>query len=204
MSHAQRPSRRRFDRDAALATAMELFWRHGYEATSMADLLQATGLTAPSLYAAFGNKERLFLAAVEHYAATYAAVLYRPLEEPVAAREAIERMLREAAAIFSVPGHPAGCFLVSAAVNCSPGSARIADELRRRRAEKERVIRDRLARAVETGELSAAANPARLAKFFNAVMQGLNTQARDGATREELEAVVEQAMAAWPADPPAP
>lgn len=165
----------------------------------MAELLKAMDLTAPSLYAAFGNKEKLFLEAVEHYAATYSVHFYRFLDEPIPAREAIARMLKEAAETFSTPDHPAGCFLVSGAVNCSPSAAYIEKELKKRRVAKEQAICDRLKRAIREGELPAGADPGRLAKFFNAVMQGIHTQSRDGATREELEAIAENAMLAWPA-----
>lgn len=191
-------SRRQFDCDKVLQIALKLFWRHGFEATSMADLLKATGLTAPSLYAAFGNKEELFLKAVDHYGKTYSVLLYKSLEEPIPAKAAIEKMLYEAADIFSKPEHPAGCFLVSGAVNCSPSSKYIEDELRKHRMDKEKGIADRLKVAQKKGELSPSADPVRLAKYFNTVMQGLSTQSQDGASKSELEDIVANAMMAWP------
>src|ERR1700758_1726257 len=91
----ERPSRRQFDRTEALQTATELFWRHGYEGTSMAMLLKAMGLTAPSLYAAFGNKDQLFRESLGHYATVYGAKVFGPLEdESLTAREAIESLLK--------------------------------------------------------------------------------------------------------------
>src|SRR5258705_13687700 len=113
----ERPSRRQFDRADALDTAMELFWRHGYEATSMAMLLKAMDLTAPSLYAAFGNKEQLFREAVERYTQTYGENVLAPLSAPISAREAIEQMLLTAAKGASSSKHPAGCFISFGAVN---------------------------------------------------------------------------------------
>lgn len=191
-------TRRQFDRGQVLETAMKLFWRYGYEATSIATLLEATGLTAPSLYGTFGNKEQLFMEAVEHYAATYSVLLYRSLDEPIPARDAIRRMLYEAAEIFSMPGHPAGCFIVSGAANCSSGSAYIEEELRKRRQEKEAAICERLKQAKKKGELPKSAQPEKLARFFNTVMQGLSTQSQDGATRKQLEDIADNAMLVWP------
>src|SRR4029077_456124 len=94
---SERPSRRQFDRAVALDTAVDLFWRHGYEATSMAMLLKAMNLTAPSLYAAFGNKEQLFTEAVGRYAEDFGSKVLAPLTAPITARDAIEQMLRVAA-----------------------------------------------------------------------------------------------------------
>src|SRR5882724_9662912 len=87
------PSRRQFDREEALAVAMKLFWRHGYESTSMAMLLKALDLTAPSLYGAFGNKEARFHEAVHHYGRVYGQKVMAPLDSALPARYAIEQML---------------------------------------------------------------------------------------------------------------
>jgi AcrR family transcriptional regulator len=190
--------RRRFDRDEALKIAMQLFWRHGYESTSMAELLKAMGLTAPSLYAAFGNKERLFLEAVEHYGSIYGTRLFQPLEEKIPARTAIGQMLRNAAAIVSGSKNPAGCLVTCGALNCSTESAHIEQALRQLRQANEQRIIDRLARAGKDGELPPSANPARLAKFFHVVMSGMQLQSLDGATKKELETVAQDAMAVWP------
>jgi AcrR family transcriptional regulator len=191
-------SRRQFDRQEALETAMQLFWRHGYESTSMAMLLEAMDLTAPSLYAAFGNKEKLFIEAVRHYASIYGAKVFGPLAEPISAREAIERVLLNSVASVSSSKNPAGCLVSFGALNCSDEEDPAAELLRELRQGNERVIRERLVRAVREKELPASANPARLTRFYCAVLGGIQLLSLDGATRSELEAVAEDAMAHWP------
>lgn len=194
----ERPSRRQFDREEALDTAMKLFWRHGFESTSMAMLLQALDLTAPSLYAAFGNKERLFHEAVERYIQVQGAKVMAPLEAPVSARAAIEQMLLASAASVSSGRNPAGCLLSFGAINSSdPGSSPVA-VLRQARAETARRIRARLERAVADGELPASTDTGRLARFYHAVMSGLQLRSLDGVSRGELEAIARDALKAWP------
>lgn len=200
-SPAAPASRRQFDRQEALETAMELFWRHGYESTSMAMLLKAMGLTAPSLYAAFGNKEKLFVEAVHHYARLYGTKIFAPLSEPIAAREAIRRMLRTSAAIVCSNKNPSGCLVAFGAVNSSDDSTPAAKFLRELRQNNGRIIRERLGRAVKEGELPPSTDVTRLARYFYAVLGGIQLQSLDGATRSELEAVAEDAMTLWPGRP---
>jgi len=188
---------RQFDRDAALGTAMSLFWRHGYDATSIATLTEAMSITAPSLYAAFGSKEQLFYEAVDRYAQTHGARLYAPLAQPGAAHLAIHALLHGAAALFSTRGNPAGCFLLSGASH-SVDCAYIDDTLKQRRKDMQAGLQARIQQAIDSAELPADADAAALARFFNTVMQGMSMQARDGATRAALESVAETAMLAWP------
>jgi len=203
VSGAGRGRPRQFDRDAALGQALALFWRHGYESTSVAALTEAMAITAPSLYAAFGSKEQLFYEAVDRYAETHGALLYGPLEAGGSAREAVHGLLAGAAALFSAKGSPAGCFLMSG-TSCSADCAYIEDTLRLRRREKEQAMQARIEAGIAAGELPAGADAAALARFFNAVMQGMSMQARDGATRAALEGLAEMAMLAWPAPPARP
>ena len=95
-----------FDRDAALEQAMHVFWERGYEAASIADLTAAMGITPPSLYTAFGDKEKLFLEAIERYALGPGSAGPRALQEEPTARGAIERWLLEAADELTRPCHP--------------------------------------------------------------------------------------------------
>ncbi|WP_433177271.1 TetR/AcrR family transcriptional regulator [Actinoallomurus sp. CA-150999] len=187
---------RTFDRDEALDRATMEFWRHGYEATSIAGLTGAMGINPPSLYAAFGDKRRLFTEVVERYQRSYGAFAARALDEEPTARAAIERVLREAAAEYTDPAHPWGCLIICAAVNC--GSPDVEAEMRDRREASKAVIRDRIAADVEAGHLPTGADPDALATFYAATIQGMSTQARDGAPRERLEAVADLAMRAWP------
>lgn len=178
------------------------FWEHGYETTSVSDLTRAMGISAPSLYAAFGDKKTLFEEVVEVYAGSYGAYGGRAFEEEGTARGAIGRMLGEAAGLFTEPGHPRGCLMISAATNCS--TPEVEQSLRARRNANLASFEARIRRGMEEGELPADTDARGLARFSGAVLQGMSQQARDGATAQELAVVAETAMRAWPAAPPAP
>jgi TetR/AcrR family transcriptional regulator, copper-responsive repressor len=180
---------RSFDREQALDRAIEQFWRHGYEATSIASLTAAMGINPPSLYAAFGDKQRLFTEAVERYQRHQGAYAARAIAEEPTARAAIERLLHEVAAEYTDPAHPWGCLIISAAVNC--GTPAVEAQLRDEREATKAAFRARIA-----ADLPAEADA--LATFYAAVVQGMSAQARDGASREELERVADRAMLAWP------
>ncbi|WP_432925842.1 TetR/AcrR family transcriptional regulator [Microbispora sp. CA-135349] len=187
---------RAFDRDVALERALEEFWRHGYEATSIAGLTSVMGVNPPSLYAAFGDKRRLFGEAVRRYQETHGAFASRALAGEPTARAAVERLLREAAKVYTDPAHPPGCMIISAGVNTSdPG---VIEELRGHREAGKAAIRRRIERDAEAGLLPPETDAPALATFFAAAIQGMSTQARDGASREDLEAVATLAVRAWP------
>ena len=187
---------RSFDRETALEKALLAFWEHGYEATSVSDLTRVMDIGAPSLYAAFGDKRSLFDEVVRVYGARYGSFAERALAEEPTARAAVGRMLREAATVYTEPGHPHGCLVVHAAANCS--NPEVEQSLRERRTANivafERRIRDDIA----TGALPADTDAGALARYTGAMIQGMSQQARDGASREELEALVEIAMSVWP------
>lgn len=178
---------RGFDRDAALRQAMLAFWEKGYEQTSISDLTAAMGIAAPSLYAAFGDKQRLFDEAVALYQASPGMVVFAEgLAEPTA-RGAIAAMLRAAAREYTdTTEHPAGCFVVS--------EPRLEDH----RAASRAAIRARIQDGADGGELAPGADVAALAAFYGVVVGGMSARARDGATRQDLEAVAQTAMSAWP------
>jgi AcrR family transcriptional regulator len=187
-----------FDRDKALENAMHVFWERGYEAASISELTAAMGITPPSLYAAFGDKERLFLEAIERYAGGPGGGAPRALAEEPTARGAIERLLEEAADELTRSCHPAGCMVVTAATNCSVASAHIQAALAKRRAASDAGIRQRIEQGISQGELPADTDAAALANFYTTVFQGMSIQARDGATRASLVATAQAAMRAWP------
>ena len=179
-----------------------VFWKHGYDATSVAQLTDAMGIGVPSMYAAFGDKRALFDEALLHYMKTYGAFMARLFDEPQfekqSVRAAITQLLREAAAMFTSSDHPRGCMLITAATNCAPESAAIAKRLRELRVSTVRALEGHIAGAIAHGELPADVDARALALYVSAVLQGLSAQARDGATRADLEAIVDTAMRAWP------
>ena len=187
-----------FDRDAALEQAMHVFWERGYEAASISDLTAAMGITAPSLYTAFGDKERLFLEAIERYALGPGSAGPRALKEEPTARGAIERWLQEAAHELTRPCHPKGCMVVMATTNCSVAAEHVQTALTKRRATAIASIRARIQSGIDSGELPADTDAKALSNFYATVYQGMSMQAKDGATRANLLATVDTAMRAWP------
>jgi AcrR family transcriptional regulator len=189
---------RSFDRADALERALMVFWEHGYDATSIAMLTRSMGIGAPSLYAAFGDKRALFDDALDSYAKTYGAFILQTLQDETGARAAVERLLREAAAVFSDKGHPPGCLVISAATNCSPRSAPVQRRLRSFRSQTVRALEQKMRSARLAGELPLDVDAHALALFYSSVLQGMSAQARDGASRHELLDIASTALSAWP------
>lgn len=177
---------------------MVVFWQQGYEGTSLSELTTAMGINSPSLYAAFGSKEALFREAVELYEATEGALAAGALDAPTA-REAVEGMLRGNVADYADPSTPPGCMIVLAATTGTVGNAGVRDFLAEQRRASEDALRRRLQRGVDDGDLPAGIDVGTLAAFVTTVQQGLSIQARDGASRETLDAVVDHALAVWDA-----
>ncbi|NEC31008.1 TetR/AcrR family transcriptional regulator [Streptomyces sp. SID9913] len=198
MTSTKRGRPRSFDREAALRQATLLFWRHGYEGTSVADLTAAMGISPPSLYAAFGDKRTLFDEVVERYGDSFGAFLYQALDRESDPRAGFARMLDEAAVSYTAPDRPAGCLIISAAVNCSPRTSDVEQDLRARRVANVRSFEERLLWARDRGALAEGTDVRALAVYFAAVIQGMSQQARDGATTEELRRTAAYAMSAWP------
>ena len=179
---------------------MLLFWRKGYEATSMNDLCGAMGVRSPSLYAAFGSKEALYLEAVEHYVQTFGPPVWDRLAEGATARAGVEKFL--IAGTERLPKSrtvPAGCMAALAAVS-DEWPASIARVVKKVRLDMLGTLRARLEEAVAKGELPAATDIDGLSRFYLGVFQGMAVQARDGATPAELRAFAAAAMAAWPGE----
>jgi AcrR family transcriptional regulator len=188
---------REFDPDQALDTALHVFWRRGYEGASISDLTEAMGITKPSLYAAFGNKEELFRKALDRYVDGPGGYVQVALAKPTA-REVVEHMLFEAADAVTDPNNPPGCLAVQGALTCGEAAESIKQELMARRAQGETDLRQRFARAVAEGDLPADADAADLARYLSAVLQGMAVQAAGGATRAQLRKIAEMTLRGWP------
>lgn len=187
-----------FDRQAALEKAMHVFWTHGYESTTINDLTAAMGIAPPSLYSAFGDKERLFLEAMECYGKGPGQFFERALAEEPTARAAIERLLLHAAADLTDACHPRGCMMVTAATNCSVAAEHVQAAIAERRAAAVASMEARIRRGIDEGELPPDSDAGALANFFSTVYQGMALQAKDGADAAALGVTVRMAMRAWP------
>ena len=177
---------------------MLVFWRKGFEAASMNELCDAMGVRSPSLYAAFGSKEALYLEAVERYIQTEGPLVWDRLEEGPTARAGIEKFL--IAGTERLPKSrsiPAGCMAVLAAVG-DEWPAPIARAARKVRLDMLDRLRAHLQGAVAKGELPRQTDVDGLSRFYLGVFQGMAIQARDGAGQAELSAVAAAAMTAWP------
>jgi len=187
---------REFDMDAALDEAMEVFWRHGYEGATIAELTGAMGINPPSLYAAFGSKEGLLKAALDRYSQKRNECMAEILQAPTA-RQVVERLLLKLADLQTDPDNPPGCLLVAGGLACGVGSENIPFELAAHRAQSEDQLRQRFIRAREEGDLAADADPAALARYLSAVIAGIGVLASAGATREQLREVAGVAVKAF-------
>ena len=196
----KRGRRLSFDRDVALHQAMLLFWRHGYEGTSLNDLTAALGVTPPSIYTAFGDKKRLFLEAVDLYMSGEPGA-WQIIDRAVTARAAAEQLLTAAATGYTGEDTPSGCLLATSAISCSAASAEIQSALAEIRGSIERHLRDRIATDIALGALPSGTDAASLAGLVMAITQGMSTLARDGASRAHILAIAGAAMAAWPTEP---
>lgn len=186
---------REFDADVALDQAMEVFWRHGYEGATIAQLTEAMGINPPSLYACFGNKEGLLKAALNRYTKLRGVWMDGVVAAPTA-REVAERMLMGIAEKQTDPANPPGCLLVQGGIACGTGSENVPFELAARRAENEDQLRDRFVRAKAEGDLKPTSDPAALARYVSAVSVGMGVMASSGSDREALRQVASVAVQA--------
>lgn len=197
MSERGRP--RSFDRTAALERAMQVFWEKGYEGASLADLTAAMGINPPSLYAAFGCKEALYLEVMELYSRTIGTEIWSALETVPNAKEAVDGFLLATAKAYSQPDQPHGCLIALGGLHSGEVTKPICDALCRHRADNIVKLRQRLERAVAEGELPASIDPEAIATFYATVQNGMSILARDGGDYKALKHVADGAMAAFDA-----
>jgi AcrR family transcriptional regulator len=193
----QRGRPRNFDKAKALDTALKLFWKHGYEGTSMAMLTEAIGVNVASLYAAFGAKESLFLQCVERYSELNGD-LYHESFKKKAAREVARSILEGEVQLVTRRGTPDGCLMVQGALATSPQVEKIRQRMAQMRAMAEKWMADRFRQAVAEGDLQSDTDPAALACYLMTLNSGLAVQAKSGVDKKRLLKVVELVMRGWP------
>ena len=184
--------------DKALDRALEVFWKKGFDGTSLTDLTEAMGINRPSLYAAYGNKESLFKKAIERYQQA-AMTLFAEAAELPTARAYVDLLLQKSAEAGTRPDRPRGCFLMQAANGSCGERARLGKIVAEGRAAPAYALRQRFERAMNDGELPPGTDADALARYFATVMQGMSAQAAAGATADDLRRVIGIAMQAWPA-----
>lgn len=197
------PARRRgrprvLDREVGLAIAARLFWQHGYEGTSIADLTEAMGITPPSLYATFGPKEELYQQALQYSIERESKRRSEALEGGMSAYDAIAFYLYDVAQGVTDPAKPRGCIVSTAVLQRSEENERVAQAVAALREASMKAIRARFDRAVTEGELPAGTDTDALARFYAAIVQGMSAQACDGACTATLKRLADFALSAWP------
>lgn len=188
---------REFELNDALDRAIEVFWMHGYEGTSLGDLTDAMGINRPSLYAAFGNKESIFKQAITRYALVDMAYVEEALALPTA-REVAEHYLRSNVAAITTPGRPPGCLSIQGAMSVAEDHAAVATFVSASRNAAEKRIADRFRRAIAEGDLPADEDAAELALFLTTLTSGLAVRAADGVSRAALTVIAERALRSFP------
>ena len=187
---------KQFNRNDVLDRAMAVFWRSGYQATSIQDLVDATGVNRGSLYTTFGNKRRLFLAVLDHYSERIASPIMAELKDPDP-RRAIEKMFESIIRRTSDSSWPRGCLNTNTSLEC-PGAG---DDIGRKIAEllgqQESAIYQVLRRAQTAGELDPRQDARALARFFVGVAQGLNVVNKAAPDPAMLKDMVKVAMRIW-------
>ena len=186
-----------FDPDAALCAALQVFWKQGFDGASLTDLTEAMGITRPSLYATYGNKEQLFRKVLDRYEQMHLRFVEQAMAEP-SVRRTVEILLRGYAEVLTDPMHPPGCLGVNSALCGNSESEAIRQELLARRSLGEETLRARLERASAEGQLARGEDPADWARYVITIGLGMAVKAASGATRRELEAIGEIALRALP------
>lgn len=184
---------KQFEVREVLSRAMEVFWQRGYEATSIDDLVKATGINRGSIYGTFGDKKGLFLAAVDHYTEMFAAPLIAELSEPDP-RRALQGMFDAIIRRTSDLRFPRGCLYTNSALECPTAGDEIARRVTERVAELESAIYQNLRRAQLAGVLDGAYDSKALSRFFVGVVHGMNVLNKTAGDREVLSDVVRVAM----------
>jgi TetR/AcrR family transcriptional repressor of nem operon len=189
------PRKKEFDPDKALAKAMSIFWRLGYENTSLDLLLREMGIAKQSLYDTFGDKRGLYMQALAYYRRQTNDGLRRLFSASRPVKEVFAKILFGLSS-ESREQHERGCLLLSANLERDTSDAALASFLRDNQLEVEEVFRQALLRAQKAGDLSRKADAKALARFFTVTIQGMRAMARVRSDRQSLEQVARVALAA--------
>jgi TetR/AcrR family transcriptional repressor of nem operon len=187
---------KQFDRDKALDSAMAAFWSRGYEATSIDDLVEATGIGRGSLYGTFGDKRQLFLAALDRYWNTVGMEMFAELSDPDA-RHAIERMFDALIRRASNPKFPRGCLFTNTSLECPSCGGEITRKIAENMGQQETAIYLVLRKAQADGTLNPAQDARALARFFLGVAWGINAVNKSVADPGVFRDIVRIAMSVW-------
>jgi AcrR family transcriptional regulator len=188
---------RGFDPDEALDRAVRVFWEHGYEGASLANLTEAMGISTTSMYATFGNKEQLFSKALQRYTEGPGGYLARALEEPTALG-VVTAVLSGLIRTTTGSGHPHGCLGVQGALATGDSGDGARDLLLAWRDDGYSRLRDRFLRAVDEGDLPRGADAGLLARYVTALGYGIAVQAASGVGSDELQDMADAALRSWP------
>lgn len=193
---ATRGRPREFDCYDALSAALGVFWSKGYEGASLTDLTSAMGITRPSLYAAFGNKEALFKQTLDLYEREKLAYIDCALQSETA-RGVAEQLLKGSLEIWTETDMPRGCMRVMSAVSCS-GHPSIKDHVAERGLAPKKNLTARFQKAIDDGDFTQPVQAAGMTSYLLAVLQGMSVQASGGASVEELQKIVDYTLDMWP------
>ncbi|MDJ1137423.1 TetR/AcrR family transcriptional regulator [Streptomyces iconiensis] len=197
MPPAGRP--RAFDMEAVLDAAMLLFWEQGYEATSLAQLRAATGLSSASLYGVFGSKEGLFKRVVEHYMQGPGSVTAAVEDETAGSREVIGGLLHGSIDMQADTSHPTGCLIALSGTMRAPGEdhAGVRAAVTARRTADRAHIRQYVERGLAKGELDPTTETEGLTSLVHGFLLGISTQLRDGVPAPTLHAAADTLLSNW-------
>ncbi len=186
-----------FNIEDAVQTATVMFWKNGYEQTSVANLTEEMGITPPSFYFAFESKDGLFRRVIEHYATTYLGFMGDAFRQPTA-RGVAETMLYGCADVYSNPSNPAGCLIMNCSLPSSETTVQVRQELATRRKSRRAKLKRRFQEAKASGDLPSDSDPEELARYVMSIVWGLAVEAQSGTSKRDLHRIVARAMKAWP------
>lgn len=188
------PWEKNFDIDATLDKVMQAFWARGYEATSMQDLVDCTDINRASLYATYGDKHALFVAALDRYDTEMRRKLLSSLEERFGPREAISQLFKTFLANVSDAGNNRGCFLTNSALELAPHDRSVRKIVAHSQAQIEDFFARMISKGKKLGEIPAHVRPTETARGLLASLIGLIVLTRSRPDRSLLHSILDEAL----------